>query len=292
MVAIEAINPNNNNNNRTNLNKNWTNPATLLLNVLCARMYRLFLHVLCCECMNILNVLFLFSPTRSPYLYFFALTRYYATDKRDAKREIRCKPFYENRIATDWFSFWWFSKQTHYRICKTDCWLFFLPFFLLPERLFCCFFRPAANDFQLKMESRRFQSAWIGVCLCIACYSRSSFDFIFWLATVQRTYWSVNYIFCLCSFAYFNRICECVYCVCSPFRRIYIRSELVILKSHWIGIPCKQCILLHNEWCHLFEFRTKSIVWPFFCSIGRYIHWLNKYKPNFERWRFHQKNTT
>lgn len=74
-----------------------------------------------------------------------------------------------------------------------------------------------------------------------------AFGFFDW-RTIQRTYWSVNYNFCWCRSFFSQSIvyeCVCVSCI----RRLYIRTELVILKSYWFGVPCKQCIL-RAQWTH------------------------------------------
>lgn len=128
-----------------------------------------------------------------------------------------------------------------------------------------------------------------------------AFGFFDW-RTIQRTYWSVNYNFCWCrSFFSQSIVYECV-CVLyssiihpywiSHFEVLLIRRTMQTMhSSRTMNTPSEReraCVCVMP----LFELRTKNIVWPFFCSIGRYIHWLNKYRPHCDRWRYRRKYTT
>lgn len=98
-----------------------------------------------------------FSLSLAPSIpLFIFLTRYYATDKSDGKRKMRFKPFYENRIATDWFLLCYvicihatFSRQTHHEYMQNRFADSFRPLFSL---CLCPISLSATNNFLLKMK--------------------------------------------------------------------------------------------------------------------------------------------
>lgn len=136
------------------------------------------------------------------------------------------------------------------------------------------------------------------VCWCIACYEPSVF-LIGAQFNGHTEVWitiSVDVVRFFRSRSFMS-VCVLYSSIIHPywishFEVLLIRRTMQTMhSSRTINTPSEReraCVCVMP----LFELRTKNIVWPFFCSIGRYIHWLNKYRPHCDRWRYRRKYTT